>query len=279
MKNARWRESRNRGVVLREEDEKMIRSVKRKRAKEDEKVFERRKMTEQKFPLADFYKMSRKSANSKEEIVEKSSSNSQLDKQVEPCYDEAGILFGKSSEEDSEEDKKHYNRSPFYIKRVSDFINFKLCGIREKEKDPESDEELLLDCDRRNEVDHGYTYVLKKRWRAITNPINHVQTYHKTGSSDRIRSVLHDPKYPLLTLSKLALRTYNEIQGTQYEFVGLVKAYLRLAADRCFTIRFKASVGGQDAINFQASIFEEIPDRKTNVVFVRVEAVYPLPSC
>ncbi|KAL8101322.1 hypothetical protein AgCh_033269 [Apium graveolens] len=240
----------------------------------------KRKMMEENIPLADFYKTSRKSAKSKEEIVEKSSSNSQLDKEdkEEPCYHDAPKLFGKSSEEDSEEDKKHVKRSPFYIKRVSDFINFKLCGIKEKEKDPESDEELLLDCDRRNEVDHGYTYVLKKRWRAITNPINPVQTYHKTGSSDRIRSVLHDSKYPMLTLSKLALRTYNEIQGTQYEFVGLVKAYLRLAAGFCFTIRFKASVVGQDAINFQASIFEDIPDRKTNVVFVRVKAVYPLPS-
>lgn len=71
-------------------------------------------------------------------------------------------LYDKSSEEDSEE--KHIRRSPVYIKRISDFINYKSMGIKEPEEELVEQSQLLRECDR-NEVDHGYKYVLKKRWR------------------------------------------------------------------------------------------------------------------
>ncbi|KAK1366854.1 hypothetical protein POM88_042415 [Heracleum sosnowskyi] len=214
----------------------------------------------------------------KEEEIVQMSSSSPVDEK-ESCFLGAGKLFDKSSDEDSEEEKKHIRRSPVYIKRYSDYVKLKLCDIKVKNKEPEqeSDEELLRECQRK-EVDHGYNYVLKKRFRAITNPINPQKVYYKSGiDSGRTRHVLHDPDYPLATLSKLALKTYNDIQDTEYAYVGLVKAYMRLIGGWNFWIRFKARVVGQDAINFQATICEGIRDRKTNVVPVRVESVYPLP--
>ncbi|KAK1366852.1 hypothetical protein POM88_042413 [Heracleum sosnowskyi] len=233
--------------------------------------------------MPDYY-MSRKRAKSKkgvdkaeEEILQMSGSPSTDDK--ESCFLGAGKFFDKSSEEDSEEEKKHVRRSPVYIKRFADHVNLELCGIKVKNKEPEqeSEEELLRECDR-NEIDHGYNYVLKKRFRAVTNPINPLKVYYKSGiDSGRTRHVLHDPNYPLATFSKLALKTYNDIQGTEYAFVGLVKAYMRFIGGWRFWIRFKANAVGQDAINFQTILFEAIRNRKTNVVSVRVESVYPLP--
>ncbi|KAK1366849.1 hypothetical protein POM88_042410 [Heracleum sosnowskyi] len=141
--------------------------------------------------MADYYMSSRKRAKSKkgvdkaeEEILQMSSSSkkgeeivqmssSPLTDDKESCFLGAGNFFDKSSEEDSEEEKKHVRRSPVYIKRFADRVKLEFCGIKVKENEPEeeSDEELLRECDR-NEVDHGYNYVLKKRFRAITNPIN-----------------------------------------------------------------------------------------------------------
>ncbi|KAK1366847.1 hypothetical protein POM88_042408 [Heracleum sosnowskyi] len=212
-----------------------------------------------------------------DEIVEMNSSSALDEKQL--WFTGAGTLFDPSSEEDSEEEKKHARRSPILVKRFSDRIILESSEIEESESEPESEEELLRECDR-NEIDHGYNYVLKKRFRALTNFKNPEKVYYKSGTHYYpIDHVLHDPKYPLATLTKLALKTYNDIQGTQYEFVGFVKAYRRFTGGACYWIRFKACVLGQDAINFQTSIFEEIPDRKTNVVTVRVDSVFPLPPC
>ncbi|KAK1366851.1 hypothetical protein POM88_042412 [Heracleum sosnowskyi] len=212
-----------------------------------------------------------------DEIVEMNSSSALDEKQL--WFTGAGTLFDPSSEEDSEEEKKHARRSPILVKRFSDRIILESSEIEESEPEPESEEELLRECDR-NEIDHGYNYVLKKRFRALTNFKNPEKVYYKSGTHYYpIDHVLHDPKYPLATLTKLALKTYNDIQGTQYEFVGFVKAYRRFTGGACYWIRFKACVLGQDAINFQTFIFEEIPDRKTNVVTVRVQSVFPLPPC
>ncbi|KAK1366858.1 hypothetical protein POM88_042419 [Heracleum sosnowskyi] len=212
-----------------------------------------------------------------DEIVEMNSSSALDEKQS--CFHGAGKLFDPSSEEDSEEEKKHARRSPILVKRFSDRIILESSEIEESEPEPESEEELLRECDR-NEIDHSYNYVLKKRFRALTNFKNPEKVYYKSGTHYYpIDHVLHDPKYPLTTLTKLALKTYNDIQGTQYEFVGFVKAYRRFTGAACYWIRFKACVLGQDAINFQTFTIEEIPDRKTNVVTVRVESVFPLPPC
>ncbi|KAK1366853.1 hypothetical protein POM88_042414 [Heracleum sosnowskyi] len=208
----------------------------------------------------------------KKMIVEKSSSSAV---EKEACL----FKFDMSSEEDSEEDKKHIRRSPVFIKTFCDQINLEAYGLKVKkqEAEQESDEELLLD---RYEVDHGYKYVLKKRWKAVTNLINPERTYYKSGiDSGCTKHVLHDPEYPLATFSKLAIKTYNDIQGTEYEYVGVVKAYMRFIGGWHFWIRFKACVVGQDAINFQANIYQDFPNRETNVVPVCVEFVHPLPPC
>ncbi|KAL8145020.1 uncharacterized protein LOC141706777 [Apium graveolens] len=139
----------------------------------------------------------------------------------------------------------------------------------------ESDEEVIRD---RVEVDRGYTYMVEDGL-TVTRPKVAVKTYFKRRRCYPLQHQLYSYEFPLSTFAKFALHRYNHIEGTKYEYVGLVKAYSRALAGFRFWIRLKACLPGQEhAINFQAILTRGLPDRITDVVFVNVEFVYPLPT-
>ncbi|KAK1366856.1 hypothetical protein POM88_042417 [Heracleum sosnowskyi] len=185
----------------------------------------------------------------------------------------------RSPEEVLEEDSESENeicRSPEEVKGLSYYYDPEVYGDL-SEDESESDEDLIED---RDEHDWGFSFVVKKRSRTVTNPKIPEKKYFKSdGSESRsIFPVLHDPDFPLAELSKLALKTYNTIWDTEYVYVGLVKAYKQTVNGFRFWTRFKARLPGQDAINFQAITFLGGPNRKTNDATVHFESVYPLPS-
>lgn len=161
--------------------------------------------------------------------------------------------------------------------------NYDFDGFSEDEcvEEAESEEDLVLE-DERDEVDYGLKFVVKEGPRpTITNPRRPKKIY-KRNSKD---SVLRDNRYPVAALAKLALAHYNAIQGTNYTYIGLVKAYKALADGFHFSIRFKASYlpPAQTPINFQAMLFQGIPHRPTpgrkrRLSDVIVRCVYPLPN-
>lgn len=186
------------------------------------------------------------------------------------------------SDEDSDEEKKLIRRSPVLIPCFSDHVHLDEIGISdsdlESESDQEESDEELVPETEFHEVDWDAKFVLRKRWRTITNPTVPRKVYFKHDETDDyITNVLRDPEYPLVTFSKSAIEIYNAIQEADYEFVGLVKAYMRTACGFHYDIRFKARVHGQDAINFQASVCQAIRRKKTKVIPFFVEYVYPLP--
>ncbi|KAL8087764.1 hypothetical protein AgCh_037787 [Apium graveolens] len=100
-------------------------------------------------------------------------------------------------------------------------------------KGVESDEEVLGD-DERGEIDKGYKYVLNK---------------------DKLTYTRVKEDYPAPTLAKLALERYNSIEDTNYEYVGLVKAYVAPVGAFNYTVHFQARLPDQSPIYFQAIIF------------------------
>lgn len=138
----------------------------------------------------------------------------------------------------------------------------------------ESEEELVLDDDR-DELDSGLKFVVQE-CPTITNPRRPKKFYkHKRNS------VLHNNRYPVAALAKLALARYNAIQGKNYKYIGLVKAYKAVADGFLYWIRFKAYLSAQTPINFQAILFKGISHRSTSnrnrpLVDVNVKFVYPL---
>lgn len=186
------------------------------------------------------------------------------------------------SDEDSDEEKKLIRRSPVLIPCFSDHVHLDEIGISdsdlESESDQEESDEELVPETEFHEVDWDAKFVLRKRWRTITNPTVPRKVYfNHDETDDYVTNVLRDPEYPLVTFSKSAIEIYNAIQEADYEFVGLVKAYMRTACGFHYDIRFKARLHGQDAINFQASVCQAIRRKKTKVIPFFVEYVYPLP--
>ncbi|KAK1366893.1 hypothetical protein POM88_042454 [Heracleum sosnowskyi] len=184
------------------------------------------------------------------------------------------LAAGDSESESESESENEICRSPEEVKGLSYYYDPEVYG--DLSEDEESDEDLIED---RDEHDWGFSFVVKKRSRTVTNPKIPEKKYFKSdGSESRsIFPVLHDPDFPLAELSKLALKTYNTIRDTEYEYVGLVKAYKQTVNGFRFWTRFKARLPGQDAINFQAITFLGGPNRKTNDATVHFESVYPLP--
>ncbi|KAL8096195.1 hypothetical protein AgCh_037229 [Apium graveolens] len=135
----------------------------------------------------------------------------------------------------------------------------------------ESDEEVLGD-DERGEIDKGYKYVINENELTYTRVKVPIKIYFKNSS------VLYWKDYPVPTLAKLALDRYNSIEGTNYEYVGLVKAYAVPVPVGVFnyTVRFQACLPDQLPIYFQAIIFEGFPNSEKEVP-IEVILVHPLP--
>lgn len=179
----------------------------------------------------------------------------------------------EESESDDEENDK-FSPTPGEDYDWDGFPEF-LCPV----EGSESDEEVILDSDR-HELDRGFNFVVSES-RTVTNPRRPLKTYIPRNRK-QCSSVLYNLDYPLATLTKLALATYNEIRGTSYEYVGLVKAYKAVVGGFEFTIRFKACLKDQCPIDFQAIVYKGIPEKtKPGKIRrdcdVRIKFVYPLP--
>lgn len=135
----------------------------------------------------------------------------------------------------------------------------------------ESDEELLLD-DERGEIDKGYKYVIDENELTYTRVKVPIKIYFKNSGC----SVLYWKDYPVPTLAKLALARYNHIERTNYQYVGLVKAYAVPVGVFNYTVRFQARLPDQRPIYFQAIIFEGYPNSE-NEVPIEIILVHPLP--
>lgn len=138
----------------------------------------------------------------------------------------------------------------------------------------ESEEDVIYDL---LEEDCGLKYELQDG-RTITRPKVATRFYFRSDDCFPLRHELYDNQFPLTTFAKFAIGRYNHIERTDYEYVGLVKAYSRALAGFRIYIRFKACLHGQDAIDFQAIVFHGLRHKRTNVVWVDVESVYPLST-
>ncbi|KAL8096197.1 hypothetical protein AgCh_037231 [Apium graveolens] len=135
----------------------------------------------------------------------------------------------------------------------------------------ESDEEVLGD-DERGEINKGYKYILNENELTYTRVKVPIKIYFKYST----RKVLNWEDYPVPTLAKLALDRYNSIEGTNYEYVGLVKDYAAAVGVFNYTVRFQARLSDQRPIYFQAIIVEGVPNTEKEVS-VEVILVHPLP--
>ncbi|KAK1366859.1 hypothetical protein POM88_042420 [Heracleum sosnowskyi] len=141
----------------------------------------------------------------------------------------------------------------------------------------ESEEEVLCDGDRdEDDIHSDYKFLLNENTKTFTRVKLPIKVYYRSCSCSE--SVLHDEEYPVPTVTKLALDRYNAIEGTNYEYVGLIKAYGAYVGGFSYTVRFKACLPAQHPIYFQAMLWQETPDRDTHHILVNVPFVHPLPD-
>ncbi|KAK1352807.1 hypothetical protein POM88_052645 [Heracleum sosnowskyi] len=169
------------------------------------------------------------------------------------------ITYYKKDSEESESGEEEESNSESEDEISDPRSNYDWDGFSENEycqDQEESDEDIIRD---RKEKDHGYNIVLKQG-RTITNPRRPQKTYIPR-SSKHCHSVLYHLDQPLVVFAKLALARYNAIQGKNYEYYALVKAYNIVVGGFVFWIRFKAFLTAQDPIDFEAVVYQGIPDK------------------
>ncbi|KAL8096193.1 hypothetical protein AgCh_037230 [Apium graveolens] len=108
----------------------------------------------------------------------------------------------------------------------------------------ESEEEVLGD-DERGEGYGGYAYFLNENKLTYTRVKVSKKIYFKHAP------ILYCEDYPVPTLAKFALDRCNSIEGTNYEYVGLVKAYAVPVGAFRYTVRFQARLPDQDLVYFR----------------------------